>query len=94
MAEDVGRHNTLDKIRGESLFHGIPTKDRLLRTTGRISSEMASKAAKMDVPIVAYQSSQTDLAVMLAPEWQMTIVGYVRSGKMNFHSTPGRVLLR
>jgi FdhD protein len=92
VAEDVGRHNTLDKIRGECLFHGIPTKDRLIVTTGRISSEMVSKAAKMEVPIVASRSTPTDLAVRLAREWQMTIVGYVRGGKMNLYSRPDRVL--
>jgi FdhD protein len=94
VAEDVGRHNTLDKIRGECLFHAIPTKDRLLLTTGRISSEMVSKAAKMEVPIVASRSTPTDLALNLARDWQMTIVGYVRSGKMNLYSRPDRVVTR
>ena len=94
VAEDVGRHNTLDKIRGQCLFHGIPTADRLLLTTGRISSEMVSKAVKMEVPIVASRSTPTDLAVRLAREWQMTIIGYVRSGKMNVYSRPDRVTSR
>jgi FdhD protein len=94
VAEDVGRHNTLDKIRGQCLFHGIPTADRLLLTTGRISSEMVSKAVKMEVPIVASRSTPTDLAVRLAREWQMTIVGYVRGGKMNVYSRPDRVTSR
>ncbi len=94
VAEDVGRHNTLDKIRGHCLFHGISTKDRLLLTTGRISSEMVSKAVKMEVPIVASRSTPTDLAVKLAREWEMTIVGYVRSGKMNIYSRADRVTAR
>ncbi len=94
VAEDVGRHNTLDKIRGECLFREIPTKDRLLLTTGRISSEMVIKAAKMEVPIVASRSSPTDLALNLARDWQMTVVGYVRGGKMNIYTRPERVLLR
>jgi FdhD protein len=92
VAEDVGRHNTLDKIRGECLFHSIPTKDRLLLTTGRISSEMVGKAAKMEVPIVASRSTPTDLAVRLARDWEMTVVGYVRGGKMNLYSRPDRVV--
>ena len=91
VAEDVGRHNTLDKIRGECLFHGTPTKDRILLTTGRISSEMVSKAVKMEVPIVASRSTPTHLAVKLARDWQMTVVGYVRGGKMNVYSRPDRV---
>jgi FdhD protein len=53
-----------------------------------------SKAAKMEVPIVASRSTPTDLAVKLARDWQMTIVGYVSSGKMNLHSRPDRVVAR
>jgi FdhD protein len=93
-AEDVGRHNTLDKIRGECLFRGIPTRDRLLLTTGRVSSEMVAKAAKMQVPIVASRSTPTDLALKLAREWEMTVVGYVRGDKMNVYSRPDRVTAR
>ncbi|MGB3905166.1 MAG: formate dehydrogenase accessory sulfurtransferase FdhD [Anaerolineae bacterium] len=92
VAEDVGRHNTLDKIRGECMFRGIPTKDRLLLTTGRISSEMVNKAIKMQVPIVASLTSPTDLAIKLAQDWEMTIVGYVRSDKMNVYTRPDRVI--
>ncbi len=93
VAEDVGRHNTLDKIRGECLLRGLPTRDRLLLTTGRISSEMVIKAVKMEVPVVASRSSPTDLAIRLANDWEMTIVGYVRGGKMNVYTRPDRVLI-
>jgi FdhD protein len=92
MAEDVGRHNTLDKIRGECLFRAVPTKDRLLLTTGRISSEMVNKAVKMEVPIVASLTSPTDLAIRLAQAWEMTIIGYVRGSKMNVYTRPDRVV--
>lgn len=92
VAEDVGRHNTLDKIRGECMFRGIPTKDRLLLTTGRISSEMVNKAVKMQVPIVASLTSPTDLAIKLAQAWEMTIIGYARGGKMNVYTRPDRVI--
>jgi FdhD protein len=92
VAEDVGRHNTLDKIRGECMFRDIPTKDHLLFTTGRISSEMVSKAVKMEVPIVASLTSPTDLAIKLAQTWEITIVGYVRGDKMNVYTRPDRVV--
>ena len=92
MAEDVGRHNTLDKIRGECMFRGLPTKDCLLLTTGRISSEMVSKAVKMEVPIVASLTTPTDLGIRLARAWEMTIVGYVRGSKMNVYTRPDRVI--
>ena len=62
IAEDVGRHNTLDKIRGDCLLRGIATRDNILLSTGRISSEMMTKAAKMQVPIIASRTSPTSLA--------------------------------
>ena len=66
VAEDVGRHNTLDKIRGECLFREIETRDRILLTTGRISSEMLSKAARMAVPIIVSSTYPTSMASQLA----------------------------
>ncbi len=73
------------------MFRGISTKDRLVLTTGRISSEMVNKAVKMEVPIVASLTSPTDLGVKLAHTWEMTIVGYVRGDKMNVYTRPDRV---
>ena len=69
-----------------------PHQGRLLLTTGRISSEMVSKAVKMEVPIVASRSTPTDLAVKLARHWEMTIIGYVRRGRMSIYTRPERVL--
>ncbi len=91
VAEDVGRHNTLDKIRGECIYHRIPTKDRIILTTGRISSEMVNKAMRMEVPVVVSRTSPTDLAVRLAESWKMTVIGYARGKKMNVYTCPERV---
>ena len=93
VAEDVGRHNTLDKIRGECIYHGIPTKDRILLTTGRISSEMVKKAIGIEVPIVVSRTSPTDLAVTLADSWGITLVGYVRGRRMNIYTHRERIAL-
>jgi len=57
VAEDVGRHNAVDKIKGEALLQGTPTADRILLSTGRVSSEMLLKAARMGVPIIASRTS-------------------------------------
>ncbi len=91
VAEDVGRHNTLDKIRGECMLRGILTKDRLLLTTGRISSEMVNKAVGMETPILISRTSPTDLAVRLADSWGITLVGYVRGKRMNLYTHPERI---
>src|SRR5256712_5718631 len=63
VAEDVGRHNAVDKIKGEALQRGIVTEDRVLLSTGRVSSEMLLKAARMGAPIVASRTSPTEMAV-------------------------------
>jgi len=91
VAEDVGRHNTLDKIRGESIYRQIPTKDRIILTTGRISSEMVNKAVGMETPILISRTSPTDLAVRLADSWGITLIGYVRGKRMNVYTWPERV---
>lgn len=91
VVEDVGRHNTIDKLTGCSLKHGFETKDQVLLVTGRISSEMLRKAAVMGCPIVASRTSPTSLSVDMARAWNITLVGYVRSGGMRVYSYPERL---
>jgi len=91
VAEDIGRHNTLDKIQGECLMKGVPTKDRLLLTTGRVSSEMLLKAARMQAPVVVSRHSPTGSAVSLARELGITLAGYARGGRLLVYSYPERL---
>jgi FdhD protein len=86
VAEDVGRHNAVDKIKGEALMRGIPTVDRILLSTGRVSSEMLLKAARMGVPLVASRTSPTEMAVGLAEQLGITVVGYVRPDSLNLYA--------
>jgi len=91
VAEDIGRHNTIDKIAGECLLRGIPSRDRVLLTTGRISSEMLLKAAKMEVPVVVSRHSPTSGAVTLARDLGITLVGYARRNTLTVYSHPERL---
>lgn len=91
-AEDIGRHNTLDKIRGKALQQGIETRGGVLLTTGRVSSEMINKARSMGIPIVCSRTSPTSLSVRLAAEWNITLVGYLRRNSLNVYTHPRRVL--
>ena len=91
VAEDIGRHNTLDKILGECLLRKIPTKDKLLLTSGRVSSEMLRKAAKMQTPLIASLTSPTSRAVLLARELGITLVGYARGGHLTVYAVPERL---
>jgi len=91
-AEDVGRHNAVDKIKGEALLRGIPTEDRILLSTGRVSSEMLLKAARMGVPIVASRTSPTEMAVGLAEQLNITVCGYVRPDSLNLYAGSGLLI--
>ncbi len=91
LAEDVGRHNTIDKVRGACLIEQIDPRDKILLCTGRISSEMINKAARMGCPIVASRTSPTSLSVQLARQWNITLAGYVRRDSMNVYAHPGRL---
>jgi len=92
VAEDVGRHNAVDKVKGEALQRGIPTEDRIVLSTGRISSEMLLKAARMGVSIVASRTSPTEMAVALAEQLNITVCGYVRPDGLNLYAGNGIVL--
>lgn len=91
VAEDIGRHNTLNKIQGECLLRGLSTKDRLLLITGRISSEMLLKAAKMQVPIVISRHSPTGRAISLAKDLGIALVGQARGSRLAVFSHPERL---
>ncbi|MFC1957323.1 formate dehydrogenase accessory sulfurtransferase FdhD [Chloroflexota bacterium] len=82
-AEDIGRHNTLDKIWGECLLTKTSTENRLLVTTGRISSEMLIKTAKMGISVVASLNSATGRAVSLACDLGLTVVGYAHGNRLS-----------
>ena len=90
-AEDIGRHNTLDKILGECLLTKLPTEDKLLFTTGRISSEMLSKVARMRTPIIVSRSSPTDRSISLAQKLGITLIGYVRGNRLSVYSHEERL---
>jgi FdhD protein len=89
VAEDVGRHNAVDKLKGEALLRGISTDDRIVLSTGRISSEMLLKAARMGVPVVASRTSPTEMAVALAEQLNVTVCGYVRPDGLNLYTGAG-----
>jgi FdhD protein len=91
VSEDIGRHNTLDKIQGECLLRGISTRDGLILSTGRISSEMLLKAAKMQVPVVVSRTSPTGRAISLAHDLDIALVGYARGSRLSVYSHPERL---
>lgn len=89
--EDIGRHNAIDKIFGQCLERGLPTGERLILTSGRISSEIVVKVARRKVPVLVSKSAPTTVGVKLADELGITLVGFVRGSRMNVYSHDGRV---
>ena len=93
-AEDLGRHNTLDRLAGEALFKGLDLRGKMLVTSGRISSEMVAKAARLGIGLMASRTSPTDKAVELCEQAGITLVGYLRSSSMDIYSHPQQLKLQ
>jgi FdhD protein len=85
-AEDIGRHNTLDRLVGEALFKGIELKDKMLVTSGRVSTEMVAKAARIGVGLIASRTSPTDKAIELCEQAGISLIGYLRGNNMEIYS--------
>ena len=90
-ADDVGRHNAIDRIFGECILKDIPTDDRIVVTTGRVPSEQLLKVARRKIPIMISLSVATDLGVKLAADYGITLIGSVRDNGMNVYSNRWRV---
>lgn len=90
-SEDIGRHNAIDKIFGECILKDIPTDDRIIVTSGRVSSEILLKVAKRNIPLLISKSAPTDLGVRLANDLGVTLIGFVRGKRMNVYSNDWRV---
>jgi FdhD protein len=93
VAEDIGRHNTLDKIAGLCLMKNIQPQTRILLTTGRISSEMLQKAARMNVPILISRTSPSSLSIEMAERYGITLIGYARRHRFNVYTNSRRIKL-
>jgi len=91
-SEDIGRHNAIDKIFGECILNDIPTADRIIVTSGRVSSEILLKVAKRNIPLLISKSAPTDLGVKLASNLGVTLIGFVRGKRMNVYANHWRVV--
>jgi FdhD protein len=91
VAQDIGRHNTIDRLWGMAMQRGVDTTDRILLASGRISSEMLLKAMAMRVPIVCSRTSPTALSVQLAEAWGLTVIGYARGGQFRVYTGGQRI---
>jgi len=91
LAEDVGRHNALDKAIGQCLLGGVPTAGCLATLSGRLSLEMVVKAARAGVEIVAAVSAASSLAISAAERLRITLCGFARESRMTVFARPERI---
>ena len=94
MKDDLGRHNALDKGIGEGLMKKVDFGDKLLLTSGRISSEIVSKVLRCRLPILASAGAPTNQAVKLSRDANLTLLGFVRGKRMNVYSGEGRIICK
>ena len=91
-AEDIGRHNTVDKVIGYAILNDITFREKVMLVSCRISSEIVSKCARWQVPILASRAAATDLAIQIAGKSGMTLVGFARGESFNIYTNPQRIL--
>jgi len=91
-AEDVGRHNTLDKIAGLYLMGSEKFDKKILLSTGRISSDMLQKGARIGASLIISRTSPTSMSVELADRWGITLIGYARRNRFNLYTHPDRII--
>ncbi len=92
-SEDVGRHNTVDKVIGQALLNRENFSDCFLFITGRVPGDMIYKAAKVGLPIVASVAAVLNSGISSAEKANITLVGFVRGKRMNVYTCPQRILL-
>ncbi len=91
LAEDIGRHNALDKVIGRALMQRLDLTRMVALLSGRISFEMALKAARAGIPILAAVSAPTSMALSLARELNLTLAGFARGERLNIYTHPERL---
>lgn len=90
--EDIGRHNAIDKVIGCALKEKITLEDKVLITSGRMSSEVVFKIRKCAIPVAVSRGAPTDQAVRLGREMNITLVGFARGNRLNVYSAEERIV--
>ena len=92
-AEDIGRHNAVDKVIGYALLEDISFSGKVMLASGRLSSEIVSKCARCSIPVIISRAAPTSLSVHIAEASGLTLIGFARGDRMNIYTGRERVLL-
>ncbi len=90
--EDIGRHNALDRVMGHVFLNRISTEDKAVILSGRIASEMLIKAARIGTPVIISRSAPTGLAIDLAEQLGLTMIGFARGTSLNIYCHKERII--
>ena len=92
-AEDIGRHNAVDKLIGKAFLQGLPVNDKVLLSSGRISGEIMTKVIRNRIPVLVSRTAPTCMSITYAEDHGVTLVGFARGDRMNIYTHPQRIVL-
>lgn len=92
-AEDIGRHNAVDKLIGKAFLAGIPVTDKVLLSSGRISGEILTKVIRNRIPVLISRTAPTCMSITHAEDHGVTLVGFARGNRLNIYTHPQRIIL-
>ncbi|NOX20221.1 MAG: formate dehydrogenase accessory sulfurtransferase FdhD [Nitrospirae bacterium] len=93
LAEDIGRHNAVDKAIGYCFLENIPLNDKIMLVSGRLSSEMVTKCIRWSIPVVVSRTAPTALSIDMAESKGITLIGFMRGKRFNIYTHPERILI-
>jgi len=91
-SEDIGRHNAVDKLLGKAFLAGIPTDDKILLSSGRISGEIMTKVIRNCIPVLISRTAPTCMSITYAEDHGITLIGFARGNRMNVYTHPQRII--
>ncbi len=92
-SEDIGRHNAVDKLIGKAFLESVPTENKILLTSGRVTSEIMTKAGRNRFPVLISRAAPSCMAISYAEDMGITLVGFARGDRMNIYTWPNRIKL-
>jgi FdhD protein len=90
-SEDIGRHNAVDKLIGKAFLQSVPVENKVLLTSGRVTSEIMTKAGRNRFPLLISRAAPSCMAINYAEDMGITLVGFARGDRMNIYTWPNRI---
>ena len=92
-SEDIGRHNAVDKLIGRAFLQSVPVENKILITSGRVTSEIMTKAGRNRFPVLISRAAPSCMALSYAEDMGITLIGFARGDRMNIYTWPNRIKL-